>query len=86
MFALPISKPRFKNIIFLLIIIIYFKVALKWSYFCKKMQNFRALGAKPPDPQIRPPIASFWLRAWIYTSQNYVRPLKIRRITAALCL
>ena len=27
------------------------------------MQNFRALGAPPPDPQIAPPIANFWLRA-----------------------
>ena len=27
------------------------KIALKLSYFCKKMQNFRALGALPPDPR-----------------------------------
>ena len=27
------------------------KIALKLSYFCKKMQNFRALGAPPPDPR-----------------------------------
>ena len=45
MFALPISKPRFKIIIFLI------KIVLKWSYFCKKMQNFRALGAPPPNPR-----------------------------------
>ena len=28
------------------------------------MQNFRALGAPPPDPPNSPPIANFWLRAW----------------------
>ena len=27
------------------------------------MQNFLALGAPPPDPQISPPIANVWLRA-----------------------
>ena len=26
------------------------KIALKLSSFCKKMQNFRALGASPPHP------------------------------------
>ena len=30
------------------------------------MQNFRALGAPPPDPPNSPPIANFWLRAWLY--------------------
>ena len=30
--------------------IFFIKIALKLSYFCKKMQNFRALGAPPPDP------------------------------------
>ena len=30
--------------------------ALKLSYFCKKIQIFRALGAPPPDPQIAPPL------------------------------
>ena len=43
MFTLPISILRFKGIIF------FIKIALKLSYFCKKMQNFRALGAPPPD-------------------------------------
>ena len=42
--ALPIFMPRFKSIIFI-------KIALKLSYFCKKMQNFRALGAPAPDPR-----------------------------------
>ena len=45
MFTLPISMPRFKIIIF------FIKIALKLSYFCKKMQNFRALGAPPSDPR-----------------------------------
>ena len=27
------------------------KIALKLSYCCKKMQNFRALGALPPKPR-----------------------------------
>ena len=44
MFALPISKPRFKSISFFFI-----KIALKLIYFCKTMQKFRALGAPPPD-------------------------------------
>ena len=29
----------------------FIKTALKLSYFCKKMQNFQALGAPPPDPR-----------------------------------
>ena len=31
--------------------LVFTKIALKLSYFCKKMQNFRALGAPPPYPQ-----------------------------------
>ena len=31
--------------------------------FVKNRQNFRALGAPPPDPRKSPPIADFWLRA-----------------------
>ena len=53
--GLPISMPRFKSNIFI-------KIAIKLSYFCKKMQNFRALGAPPSDPQNSPPIANFWQR------------------------
>ena len=34
----------------------FIKIALKLIYFCKKMQNFRALGAPPPDPQDSPPL------------------------------
>ena len=44
--AQTISMPRFKSIIFI-------KIALKLSYFCKKMQNFRALGATPPHPVLK---------------------------------
>ena len=29
----------------------FIKIALKLSYFCKKMENFQALGAPPPDPR-----------------------------------
>ena len=32
------------------------------------MQNFRALGAPPPDPQTAPPIANFWLRACVHAN------------------
>ena len=53
MFALPISKPRFKSIIF------FIKIALKWSCFCKKMQNFLALGAPPSVPQHTAPHCEF---------------------------
>ena len=35
--------------------LVFIKIALKLSYFCKKMQNFRTLGALPPDPQDSPP-------------------------------
>ena len=43
----------------------FYQNSLKISYFCKKMQIFRAMGAQPPDPQNSPPIANFWLRAWL---------------------
>ena len=42
MFALLISMPRFKSIIF-------HQNSLKLSYFCHKMQNFQRLGAPLPD-------------------------------------
>ena len=43
----------------------FIKIALKLGYFCKKMQNFRALGTPPLDPRNSPPspVANFWLRA-----------------------
>ena len=48
-FALFIPMPCFKSINFC-------KIGLKLSYFCtKKLQNLRALGAKPPDPLAKAP-------------------------------
>ena len=32
----------------------FIKIALKLSYFCKKMQNFRALRTLPPHPHWPP--------------------------------
>ena len=49
MFALPISKPRFKSIIF------YQNSPQIKLVLQKKMQNLRALGAPPPDPKTAPP-------------------------------
>ena len=37
----------------------FIEIALKLSYFCKKMQNFRALGAPLPDPQDSPILRIF---------------------------
>ena len=28
--------------------------------------GLRRLGVQPPDPQNSPPIANFWLRAWLH--------------------
>ena len=42
--ALPISMPRFKSIIF-------HQYSPKIKLFKKKMQNFQALGAPPPNPR-----------------------------------
>ena len=59
MFALPISKPRFKSINFN-------QNSPKMKLFLQKMQNFRALGAPPPDPPaaggyaLKPPASSGW--------------------------
>ena len=47
----------------------FIKIVLKLTYFCKKMQNFRALGAQPPDPQNSPLIANFWLGAWMLANK-----------------
>ena len=56
---------------------VFFKIGLKLSPFCKKYQIFQRLGSLPPDLEwslaagsaIRPPkqplIADFWLRAWL---------------------
>ena len=32
----------------------------------------RRLGAPPPDPQNSPPIANFWLRAWVQVGGSKV--------------
>ena len=37
----------------------FIKVALKLDCFCKKMQNFLALGTPPPDPHSSPPHCEF---------------------------
>ena len=57
---------RYQFLCHVLKVLFFIKIALKLSYFCKKMQNFQALGAPPPDPQDSPPIANFWLRAWLW--------------------
>ena len=44
MFALPISKPRFKSIIFLI------KIALKGVIFAKKCKIFERWGLRPQTP------------------------------------
>ena len=41
------------------------------NYFCKKMQNFRALGAQPPDPRAS--------GGWGLRSQT---PIGLRRLGA----
>ena len=50
--ALPILYHVLKALFFI-------KIALKLSYFCQKMQNFRALGAPLSDPQTQPPHCEF---------------------------
>ena len=45
MFALPISKHVLKALFFN-------QNSPKIKLFCKKLQNFRALGALPPDPRV----------------------------------
>ena len=66
-FALPISMPRFKSIIFC-------QNSPKIKLFFKKMQKFQALGDPPRDPQIQPPIANFWLHTWqLCTVFNHMR-------------
>ena len=58
----------------------FIKIALKLSYFCKNMQNFRALGAPPPDLQNSPPIANFWLRAWMLLRHIVVNPALVNAL------
>ena len=49
-FALLIPMPRFNSII---------KMCLKISYFCKKMQKFRALWGSSPDSRTHPSHSRF---------------------------
>ena len=63
MFAQPISMPRFKSIMFLI------KIALKLSYSCKKMQNFRALEAAGPLP--------LRISGYVPREQELLRPSQI---------
>ena len=60
------SMPRFKSIIF-------YQNSPKIKLFLKKIQNFQALRAPPPDPPNSPPIANFWLCDWqLFTVYNYM--------------
>ena len=84
MFALPIFMPRH-----VLKSIIFYENSPKLSYFCEKKQNFRALGASPPEPRasggwglcpqtpnIAPLIANFWLRACLHLKNTLQFPAK----------
>ena len=56
----PLMQPmpimlRCQFLCYVLKTLFFIKIALKLSYFCKKMQNFRALEAPPPDPKISSP-------------------------------
>ena len=42
---------RCQFLCYVLITLFFITIVLKLSYFCKKMQTFRALGAPPPDPR-----------------------------------
>ena len=68
MFALPISEPRFKNIIFN-------QNSPKMKLFLQKNAKFSSAGASPPDPRNSPPIANFWLRTWITQKVCFIRLL-----------
>ena len=42
---------RFQFLSLVLKALLFIKIALKLSYFCKKTQNFQVLGASLPDPR-----------------------------------
>ena len=65
MFALPISKPRFKSI----------QISPKLKLFLQKNAKFSSAGGSAPRPPHSPPIANFWLRAWSIHSQNNLEHL-----------
>ena len=75
---------RYQFLCHVLKALLFIKIALKLSYYCKKMQNFRALGAlpqtptglrrlgaPPPHSQNSPPFPNFWLRAWWIQILNF---------------
>ena len=70
MFALLISKPRFKSII------LFYQNSPKMKLFLQKNAKFLSAGASPPDPHwppaadpqnSPPPIANFWLSACLFS-------------------
>ena len=67
----------------------FIKIALKLSYFYKKMENFQALGAPPQDPRafdgwgLRPfPIFNFWLCACRCVFSAYLTSFQIVIVVA----
>ena len=88
MFALSISMPCLKSIIF------YENSPL--SYFCKKNVKFSSVGGSPSNPRASggwgfcpktskysSPIANFWLRAWSATNIKLTASLKDRVLKLA---
>ena len=80
MFALPISKPRFKSINFQ-------PNSPKMKLFLQKNAKFSSAGGLPPNPQppaaggeapkTAPPIVNFWLRACLAYLKSYGLPFSI---------
>ena len=78
MFALPISKPRFKSSIFN-------QNSPKMKLFLQKNAKFSSAGGSAPVPPAaggfaprppkQPPIANFCLRAWITQRVCFIRLL-----------
>ena len=60
MLALPISKPRYKDIN-------VYQIKPKINLFLPKNAKFSvAVGSALRPPKQPPPIADFWLRAWVH--------------------
>ena len=61
----------------------FIKIALKLSYFCKKMENFQALGAPPQIPNVASPlrISGYALKNREASSEQFlaVRPLLLQK-------
>ena len=47
----PVESFALQFLCHVLKALFFIKIALKLSYFFKKMQNYRVLGAPPSDPQ-----------------------------------